>query len=140
MVRQLARLPKSFLPYTWGDPASQSGDGGFFRNTPVSNCNPYLRHLGTVTAELLLAVANSLGCLENWALYFSTEAPPEHSSRTMPNGEKKGLSCICSHARGFNPSYGLRRAYHNGLAGALICTGKPGSKSHEVICAIASWV
>src|SRR5207245_7521678 len=138
-VRQLARLPKSFLPYTWGDPASQSGDGGFFRNTPVSSFNPYLRHLGTVTAELL-AVANSLRLSRQLGIVFSTEAPPVHSSRTMPNGEKRGLSCICSHARGFHPSYGLRRGYQNGLAGTLICTGKPGSKSHEVLCVIASWV
>src|SRR5207253_1706142 len=70
----------------------------------------------------------------------STDAPSEHSSRTMPNGEKRGLSCICSQARGFHPSYGLRRGYQNGLAGTLICTGKPGSKSHEVLCVIASWV
>jgi len=93
-----------------------------------------------MTAELLLAVANSLRLSRKLGIVFSTEAPPEHSSRTMPNGEKRGLSCICSHARGFHPSYGLRRGYQNGLAGALICTGKPGSKSHEVLCVIASWV
>src|SRR5438552_19170992 len=99
-----------------------------------------MSQLEYVTAELLLSVANSLRLSRKLGIVFSTEAPPEHSSRTMPYGEKRGLSCICSHARGFHPSYGLRGGYQYGLAGTLLCTGKARSKSQEAPGVIASWV
>jgi len=44
--------------------------------------------LRTLTSGLILAVAYSQRLSKKRALYFSTEAPPEHSSKTMPNGEK----------------------------------------------------